>query len=112
MNPFRNFVVVKVANSSPILFTSAPAIFGISNTFNCACGIVAPLLVGFLTNGTTDKATGWNFVFYITIAFYLIGAVSFLLFASAELQPWAESKFVPIDEFNCEFRREDKEGAS
>lgn len=54
---------------------------------------MAPLLVSLLTDGTADKATGWNLVFYVTIAFYLVAAVSFGLFASAELQPWAESKF-------------------
>lgn len=72
---------------------------------------MAPLLVSLLTDGTADKATGWNLVFYVTIAFYLVAAVSFVLFASAELQPWAESKFVPNDEFNCEHRPDDKEGA-
>lgn len=95
-----------ITSSSPL------AVFGIANTFNTACGIIAPHLVGLLTDGDVDKATGWNWVFYVTIVFYLIGAVSFVLFASAELQPWAESKFVPIDEFNCEHRPEDKEGDS
>ena len=66
-------------------------------------------MVTLLTNEATDKAVAWNSVFYITIGYYLIGAVTFVLFASAELQPWAESKFVPIDEFNCEYIREERD---
>ena len=70
---------------------------------------MAPLLVSLLTDSSADKTAGWNTVFYVIIIYYVIGAVTFVLFASAELQPWAESKFIPIDEFNCEFVREDSD---
>ena len=46
-----------------------------------------------------NKYIAWNVVFYCTITFLLIALIIFLLFASASPQPWAESKFVTIEEF-------------
>uniref|UniRef100_A0A061QHU2 Sialin n=1 Tax=Cupiennius salei TaxID=6928 RepID=A0A061QHU2_CUPSA len=69
----------------------AGTLFGITNAISNLCGILAPMMVGFFTN---DGATiaNWSNVFYIAAAIYAITGSFYALFASAELQPWAEGE--------------------
>ncbi|KAF6205216.1 hypothetical protein GE061_019383 [Apolygus lucorum] len=68
----------------------ASVLMGFSNTFATLPGIVSPLLSGYIV---TDKtAEEWKAVFYISGAIYLIGALFYGTFASAERQPWAMNK--------------------
>ncbi|XP_066907843.1 vesicular glutamate transporter 3 [Halyomorpha halys] len=68
----------------------AGVLMGFSNTFGTLPGILSPLITGFIvTNRTADE---WAAVFYIAATLYLIGAIFYCIFASAERQPWAMDK--------------------
>ena len=81
------------------------SVFGFTNSFGCAAGIIAPMMASFFLNRFEDKTIAWNYMFYVCIAFYLSGALIFCLFADAKPQSWAESKFVTI----CENSENNKE---
>ncbi|KAG8259625.1 hypothetical protein J6590_008660 [Homalodisca vitripennis] len=73
----------------------ASVLFGISNTFASISGIVSPLLTGYIV---TDKSPDqWHVVFFISSAIYLLGAVLYGIFASGEIQAWAEEKTITTD---------------
>ncbi|XP_055953850.1 sialin-like isoform X1 [Argiope bruennichi] len=65
----------------------AGTLFGITNAISNVNGILGPIIVGlFLQNGVT--VANWNSVFYITAAVYVVSAVIFDVFGSAERQSW------------------------
>ncbi|CAL1268940.1 unnamed protein product [Larinioides sclopetarius] len=66
-------------------------LFGITNSVANTAGILTPMIVGFLT-ASGETVENWNTVFYITAAVYLISALFYALFASAEVQPWGLAK--------------------
>ncbi|XP_072143716.1 putative inorganic phosphate cotransporter [Dermacentor andersoni] len=66
----------------------AGTLFGITNCIGNTTGIIAPQVVGFLTE-THNNVDSWKTVFYITAAVYTVGGLLFLLFGSAEPQEWA-----------------------
>ncbi|KAL3200681.1 hypothetical protein MRX96_012960 [Rhipicephalus microplus] len=66
----------------------AGTLFGITNCIGNTTGIIAPQVVGYLTE-THNNVDNWKTVFYITAAVYAIGGLLFLLFGSAEPQEWA-----------------------
>ncbi|KAJ9573906.1 hypothetical protein L9F63_008705 [Diploptera punctata] len=66
----------------------APVLMGISNTVATLPGIISPLLTGYLVQDKT--ASEWQMVFYIASGIYLFGAIIYGIFASGELQSWAE----------------------
>ncbi|XP_040062494.1 sialin [Ixodes scapularis] len=78
---------------TPAIVDMAPAyagtLYGICGTISNASGFLAPLVVGVITTPVPSLAN-WSVVFYLTSAIYLCGALVFLLFGSAELQPWAK----------------------
>lgn len=78
--------------ATPALVDMAPAhagiLYGISGTVANASGFLAPLAVGLVTS-PTPSLENWATVFYLTCGIYLLGALAFLVFGSAELQPWA-----------------------
>ncbi|XP_044728458.1 putative inorganic phosphate cotransporter isoform X2 [Chrysoperla carnea] len=60
---------------------------GITNCLSNFVSIIAPLTVGIIVDeNSTEKE--WNIVFYIAIGVYFFGNLFFLLFASADIQPW------------------------
>ncbi|XP_045520976.1 vesicular glutamate transporter 1 isoform X1 [Pieris brassicae] len=64
----------------------ASVLMGLSNTIATLPGIVSPPLAGSIV---TDKtAEQWRIVFFISSAIYLIGAIVYYIFCSAERQPW------------------------
>ncbi|KAG8180930.1 hypothetical protein JTE90_013936 [Oedothorax gibbosus] len=65
----------------------AGTLFGITNAISNFCGIIGPAVVGALTASGATIAN-WSDVFYITSAVYVVSAVFYAIFASAELQPW------------------------
>ncbi|GFY58935.1 hypothetical protein TNIN_343881 [Trichonephila inaurata madagascariensis] len=69
----------------------AGIIFGITNTVSNISGIISPMVVGILTFEGETMAN-WSKVFYITSAVYIICALFYAVFASAEVQPWGEEK--------------------
>lgn len=68
----------------------AGAVMGLTNCISNTAGIFAPLVVGYLTenNETIER---WNAVFYISAAMCTLGALAFLTFGTAEVQPWAHA---------------------
>lgn len=73
----------------------APIIGGMGNTFATVCGILSPILTGFIVfsdAGTEKVKQEWRTVFYIAAGIYAVGAVFYWFFGSAEEQPWAKEK--------------------
>ncbi|XP_077519408.1 putative inorganic phosphate cotransporter [Amblyomma americanum] len=66
----------------------AGTLYGITNCIGNTTGIIAPQVVGFLTEAH-NNVENWKTVFYITAAIYSVGGLLFLLFGSAEPQEWA-----------------------
>ncbi|XP_049859697.1 sialin-like isoform X2 [Schistocerca gregaria] len=60
---------------------------GISNTFANAAGILAPYVVGWLTNDNQTR-TAWNTVFYISAGIGLVTYALYVLLATDKVQPW------------------------
>lgn len=75
------------------------SLFGFTNTWACLMGIASPLIVSAFMNNIDSKHLAWNYTFFVTIVYNIIGTVTFILFASAEPQKWAESRFVTRDEY-------------
>lgn len=75
------------------------SLFGYTNTYACMMGVASPLIVGAFMENVDSKVLAWNYSFYVSIGYNILATVVFIFFASAELQPWAESKFVPLDEY-------------
>lgn len=79
--------------ATPALVDMAPAhagiLYGIAGTVSNASGFLAPLVVGVVTS-PAPSLDNWATVFYLTCGIYLVGAVVFLAFGSAEVQPWAQ----------------------
>ncbi|CAN7999053.1 unnamed protein product, partial [Ixodes hexagonus] len=65
----------------------AGTLMGMTNAFANMAGFLAPLAVGSLTNNN-ETITQWSIVFYIASGTYIITGSIFVLFGSAELQPW------------------------
>lgn len=79
-----------MVNHNDIAGSYAGLSFGISNTVATIPGFLAPLIVGLLT--THQKQEEWMWVFIITAIVYFVGAISFLVLGSGELEPWATQK--------------------
>ncbi|KAH6937066.1 hypothetical protein HPB50_025335 [Hyalomma asiaticum] len=79
--------------ATPALVDMAPAhagiLYGIAGTVSNASGFLAPLVVGMVTS-PTPTLSNWATVFYLTSGIFFLGALAFLMFGSAELQPWAQ----------------------
>ncbi|CAG5123820.1 unnamed protein product [Candidula unifasciata] len=67
----------------------AGILFGISNSLASVTGFISPVVVGVITESGQTRAE-WQIVFYIAAAIYIFGATFFVIFASGDLQPWAE----------------------
>lgn len=85
----------------------AGAVMGLTNCISNSAGIFTPLVVGYLTE-SSESIEQWNKVFLTSAGVVVAGAVVFLLFGTAEVQPWARlpggsindscSLLVPADE--------------
>ncbi|GLH15797.1 Vesicular glutamate transporter 3, partial [Gryllus bimaculatus] len=71
----------------------ASVLMGLSNTVATLPGIISPTVTGFLVQH--HSAEEWKSVFYISSGIYLVGVVVYGLFASGELQSWAEPQPQP-----------------
>ncbi|XP_076085056.1 sialin-like [Mytilus galloprovincialis] len=65
-------------------------LYGITNTIATIPGMVAPVIAGELTPNDTSEE--WRNVFYVTAAFYVLGAIIYCCTARGEIQPWALDK--------------------
>lgn len=73
----------------------AGAVMGLANCVSNTAGIFAPLVVGYLTEGDQSIAR-WNIVFFIAAGICFFGALVFLVFGTAEVQPWAHVPSTPL----------------
>ena len=67
------------------------------NPTSCSPGFVAPFLVAKITKNHTHAE--WNIAFFICAAVMSIGALIYLVFARADVQPWAreDTQHAPIE---------------
>ncbi|KAH7639661.1 sialin-like protein 6 [Dermatophagoides farinae] len=86
----------------------AGTVFGMANILAFAMGVVAPYIVGVLLD---DKNSGgdrqqWNKVFYISVIIYVIGGLTFLIFATDQQQSWDRDAIVAVmDDYDEEKSR-------
>lgn len=62
-------------------------IFGIANTFSSIGSFVSSQLVGYITY-QNQTYTQWTIIFWTLAATYCIGALTFAIFGTGELQEW------------------------
>eukprot|EP00057_Strongylocentrotus_purpuratus_P034535 XP_795625.3 PREDICTED: sialin isoform X1 [Strongylocentrotus purpuratus] len=63
-------------------------ISAVVNMFAATSGFLAPLLIGRFTENQADPR-GWKIVFWTSAGIMMFGLVFFLIFGTAEIQPWA-----------------------
>lgn len=85
-----------MVNYNDIAGPFAGLVFGMVNTFGTMPGFIAPGLVGILT--PRGLQSEWQIVFIITIIVYLVGAVGYCIWGTAETEPYAQVKKATIDE--------------
>lgn len=66
----------------------AGTLYGITNAAANTCGFLAPYVIGLLIRGR-ENLTQWREVFYLAAVLDICGSVIYLVFASAEQQPWS-----------------------
>ena len=67
----------------------ATTVFAIVNMLNTSAGFIVPYLVGLiLTAYKYDPMFAWSVVFYLASGISLLGALIYILFGSAERQPF------------------------
>lgn len=76
----------------------AAILMGISNTIGTIPGIISPQVTGWLVRDRTQEE--WQYVFLITAAVYLLGAICYGLLASGERQPWSR---IPTENDDCNY---------
>ncbi|KAK3088523.1 hypothetical protein FSP39_020151 [Pinctada imbricata] len=62
-------------------------LFGITNMFGTAAGMLGPLVVGLFTNHHSTIGQ-WQLVFYITAGINVIGIIAYVTMAEGEEQDW------------------------
>ncbi|KAG7175082.1 Vesicular glutamate transporter 1-like 2, partial [Homarus americanus] len=72
----------------------ASILMGISNGFGTLSGMICPIVVEEFTKNNT--AEEWQVVFLVASVIHFLGIIFYGIFASGELQPWAEPP--PADE--------------
>lgn len=72
-------------------------LMGISNSIGTISGILGPYIVGVITKekGTRQE---WKIVFFISATIYVLGCASYIIFGSAEVQPWDERDIKTYDD--------------
>ncbi|XP_035223290.1 sialin-like isoform X2 [Stegodyphus dumicola] len=80
----------------------AGKIFGVSNAIASIPGILAPVVAGYFLEGNKGDVQQWLYIFYVSAGIYLIGAVIFFLFGSAEVQSWGSSSTTESSESKTE----------
>ncbi|XP_055688621.1 sialin-like [Lutzomyia longipalpis] len=78
---------VNVVDLCPV---SAPIILSMTATLSGSAGIIAPILVGYLTAGKTLEE--WQIVFYIVAFFYFLSSIIYCICSKAGIQEWSPVK--------------------
>lgn len=69
----------------------AGTMYGITNAAANTCGFMAPYIIGLIIRGQ-ETLGQWRLVFFIAATASVCGNFVYLLFASAEEQPWSKSR--------------------
>ncbi|KAJ8721769.1 hypothetical protein PYW08_004171 [Mythimna loreyi] len=69
----------------------ASTMMGFTNGIGAVFSILAPLSVSFVVKDETS-ASDWRKVFFISVAFYFLTNLFYLLFITADVQEWNEPK--------------------
>lgn len=75
----------------------ASTMMGFTNGIGAIFSILAPLSVSVVVEDETS-ATDWRKVFFISVAFYFLANLFYLLFISADIQEWNEPKPKAIED--------------
>ncbi|XP_052132104.1 putative inorganic phosphate cotransporter [Frankliniella occidentalis] len=65
--------------------------FGVGNFLANSCSTLAPITVGLIVTDQTSPEQ-WRYVFFVTCGMFFVGNLLFILFGSAEVQPWNGSR--------------------
>lgn len=76
-----------LGNGLDIAPNFAGTIFGIANTFSSMGGFISSFLVGTVTY-KNQTYTQWTIIFWTLAGSYFIGALTFAIFGTGELQKW------------------------
>lgn len=83
---------VAESSTGPLAIDMAPqfagTLFGITVTFGSFSGVIVPYVTGLLTN-EENSTTNWSYSFYIAGCVGITSGILFMIFGSAEVQPWA-----------------------
>ncbi|XP_055713391.1 sialin [Phlebotomus papatasi] len=69
----------------------AGTMLGITNAAGNTCGFLAPYIIGSIIKGSETLST-WRGVFYLAAVLNVSGNFFYLLFASADEQPWSKQR--------------------
>nr|XP_042908837.1 sialin [Parasteatoda tepidariorum] len=83
----------------------AGTIFGMANCLAGTTGFLSPLVAGIFLDSDHGGMQQWAKVFYTSCGIYAAGAIVFLLFGSADPEPWASSSDEPENSLEEEFAR-------
>ncbi|XP_023234205.1 sialin-like [Centruroides sculpturatus] len=79
----------------PIILNMAPKytgpLYGLTNGMATISGFLSPYIAGLFLDKNQGSMVQWSYVYYLSAGFCLLGLVIFLVFGSAELQPWADN---------------------
>lgn len=92
---------LQCGGDAPIVSEAFPglsgSIFGLTNMFACFDGIISPIVVGIVVQNFSEIRSAWNCIFYMAVILNIIGIVVFMIWASAEPQPWAVATYKEVD---------------
>ncbi|XP_054158498.1 putative inorganic phosphate cotransporter [Oppia nitens] len=73
-------------------------VFAIANTIAFTCGFITPLVIGYIVEASPDQRPRrqWSYIFYISAAISVLGGIVFLVFGSADRQPWDRDDVVVV----------------
>ena len=64
------------------------ALYALLNMTSMSCGFFAPAFAGLLLDNMKDQWMAWSIIFYFSGGFLILSTTVFLVFASAERQPF------------------------
>ncbi|XP_053207125.1 putative inorganic phosphate cotransporter isoform X1 [Panonychus citri] len=102
-----------IGGDTPIVMEMAPHLvgtaFGFANTLGCASGFIAPVIIASIIDEQVHSQSLWNTTFYTFAGLQMIGAFSFLTFATTKPQPWGtvETPSKPKDKTEINSKSED-----
>ncbi|XP_069945366.1 putative inorganic phosphate cotransporter [Cherax quadricarinatus] len=81
----------------------AGSLLGLTNTVATIPGFVSPVVTGSITDGN-ETVSAWRTVFLISAGTYLVTNTFYLVFISADVQPWNEQQPKKVPDQNYEPR--------